>query len=135
VRRVHWRVEVTPSEQQVLDEILSYGPLHLKGRCKAPELFGGPPGLVELLVSSDAIATANWFFVEEGSASANGLALGAGSGDSSVHSRTSGHLEGTLIYDWAGGTISVALHAFHIYSGSGNSNSTCEIYGTALQAT
>ena len=127
VRRIHWRVQTTDAHPVILDQILAYGPLHLKGDCED----NGAVGAVSLFINSDAAASANWFFVEEGTASGNGVALPAGSGDIPVKSKTSGRLEGTLIYDWSGGTISVALHAFHIYSGL---QSSCEIYGTALHA-
>jgi hypothetical protein len=51
-----------------------------------------------------------------------------------IRSRESGRLEGTLIYDWAGGTISVPLHLAHLYYPS-STESFCEIQGTALHAT
>lgn len=133
VQRIHWRVETDQSVQQRSEEVLAYGPLHLKGTCKSAEILGGPEGYVKLKVHSDVDASANWFFVEGSTASENGLALGAASGDVDVDSKTSGRLIGTLIYDWAGGTISVSLHLFHIYPSPGES--LCEIYGTALHAT
>jgi hypothetical protein len=132
VRRIQWQVQANSPVTDVLDEILSYGPLHLRGRCRAPD---GPsqPGFVSLSLTSDAAASANWFFVEEGSASGNGLALLPGS-TGVLGSKESGRLEGTLIYDWAGGTLSVSLHAFHIYPGAPGA-SNCEILGTMVHAT
>jgi hypothetical protein len=134
VRRIHWRVEPDPRLTGDSAEILTYGPLHLKGFCRNG-YFGDPPhGDVTLIVRSDGAATANWFFVHDGGQvkGANGLALPAGSAEVPIEDVESGHSEGTLIYDWNGGTISVALHAFHTYTGF--PGSLCEIYGTALHA-
>ena len=133
VKRIHWRVGTDQSVQQRSEEVLTFGPLHLTGTCKSPEILGGPPGFVKLEIKSDAAASANWFFVQGSSAGENGLALAAGS-TYQIRSRESGRLEGTLIYDWAGGTISVPLHLSHLYYPS-STESFCEIHGTALHAT
>jgi hypothetical protein len=131
VKRIHWQAQTTPANGVISNEVLTDGPLHLSGTCFAPS---GGSGHVRLDVASDAAASANWFFVQEGTASGNGLALPANSGFQVVADKQTGRLEGTLIYDWAGGTISVALHAFHIHTNAGT-QSSCEIYGTAVTAT